>query len=118
MPALDAAIGGAEEVRDVVHYVLSLSGRTHDNLRAQRGKAKFATVCVACHGADGKGNQQIGAPNLSDDIWLHGGTEAAITDTIMKGRNNQMPAHKGFLDAGKIQLLTAYVYGLSAQPAK
>jgi cytochrome c oxidase cbb3-type subunit 3 len=118
MPALGAALGGAEEVRDVVHYVLSLSGRTHDNLRAQRGKGKFATVCVACHGADGKGNQQIGAPNLSDDIWLHGGTEAAITDTIMKGRNNQMPAHKGFLDAGKIQLLTAYVYGLSAQPAK
>ena len=101
--------------RLVVHHVLSLAGRTHDGLRAQRGKAKFATACVACHGADGKGNQQIGAPNLTDDVWLHGGTEAAITETIVKGRMNQMPAHKDFLDAGKIHLLTAYVLGLSGQ---
>jgi len=115
MPPLGAALGGSEDVRDVVHHVLELAGRTHDGLRAQRGKAKFATACVACHGADGKGNQQIGAPNLTDDIWLHGGTEAAITETIVKGRMNQMPAHKDFLDEGKIHLLTAYVLGISGQ---
>lgn len=118
MPAMGAAIGGGEDVRDVVHFVLSLSGRTHDGLRAQRGKAKFATACAVCHGADGKGNQQIGAVNLTDDIWLHGGTEAAITETIIKGRTSQMPAHKDFLDEGKIHLLTAYVLGISGQARK
>jgi cytochrome c oxidase cbb3-type subunit 3 len=115
MPPLGAALGDGEDVRDVVHHVLALAGRTHDGLRAQRGKAKFATTCVACHGADGKGNQQIGAVNLTDDIWLHGGTEAAITETIVKGRMSQMPAHKDFLDEGKIHLLTAYVLGISGQ---
>ncbi len=118
MPPMGAAVGGGEDVRDVVHHVLSLSGRTHDGLRAQRGKAKFATACAVCHGADGKGNPQIGAPNLTDDIWLHGGTEALITETINKGRINQMPAHKDFLDEGKIHLLTAYVLGISGQARK
>lgn len=118
MPPMGAAVGGSEEVRDVAHYVLSLSGRTHDSLRAQRGKPRFTANCAACHGADGKGNQQIGAPNLTDDIWLHGGTEAVISETIVKGRMNQMPAHKDFLDEGKIHLLTAYVLGLSGQAAK
>ncbi len=115
MPPMGAALGGSEDVRDVVHHVLELAGRTHDGLRAQRGKAKFATTCAACHGADGKGNQQIGSANLTDDIWLHGGTEAAITETIVKGRMSQMPAHKDFLDEGKIHLLTAYVLGISGQ---
>lgn len=118
MPSMGAALGGVDDVRDVVHQVLALAGRTHDGLRAQRGKAKFASACVACHGADGKGNQQIGAPNLTDDIWLHGGTEAAITESIVKGRMNQMPAHKDFLDEGKIHLLTAYVLGVSGQLKK
>ncbi len=118
MPPMAAALGGSEDVRDVVHQVLALAGRTHDGLRAQRGKAKFAANCAACHGADGKGNQQLGAPNLTDDIWLHGGTEAAITETIVKGRMNQMPAHKDFLDEGKIHLLTAYVLGISGQGGK
>jgi cytochrome c oxidase cbb3-type subunit 3 len=118
MPPMGAAVGGAEDVRDVAHFVLSLAGRTHDSLRAQRGKPKFASTCAACHGPDGKGNQQIGAPNLADDIWLHGGTEAVIIETIVKGRMNQMPAHKDFLDEGKIHLLSAYVLGLSGQAAK
>lgn len=118
MPPMGAAIGGSEDVRNVVHHVLALAGRTHDGLRAQLGRAKFATTCAACHGADGKGNQQIGAPNLTDDIWLHGGTEALITESIVRGRNNQMPAHKDFLDEGKIYLLTAYVLGISGQAAR
>ena len=116
MPPQGPVVGGDEGAKDVAHYVLSLSGRTHDSLRAFRGKAKFQTICFACHGADGKGNKQLGAPNLTDNIWLHGGSEAAIIETILKGRKGEMPAHKHILDEAKIHLLAAYVYGLSQQP--
>ncbi|MDH3286904.1 MAG: cytochrome-c oxidase, cbb3-type subunit III [Betaproteobacteria bacterium] len=115
MPPQGALVGGDEGAKDVAHYVLSLSGRTHDSLRAFRGKAKFQTVCFACHGPDGKGNKQLGAPNLTDNVWLHGGSETAIIETILKGRKGEMPAHKHFLDEAKIHLLAAYVYGLSAE---
>ena len=132
MPALGAALGNAEEVKDVVHHVMSLSGRTHDKSRAERGKPKFDTLCAACHGLDGKGNQAIGAPNLSDQIWLYGGSEEAITETITKGRGasqategaSVMPAHKDKLGEAKVHLLAAYVWSLSnlsggaAPPAK
>ena len=114
MPPMAKAVGDSEDVKDVAHYVLRLAGRTSDNLRAHRGKAKFDASCAACHGANGKGNQQLGAPNLTDDVWLHGGSEAAIIETINKGRGGAMPAHKHFLDSDKIHLLTAYVFGLSA----
>ena len=117
MPPMAAAVGTAEDVRNVANYVLSLSGSPHNSIAAQLGKTKF-TTCAACHGPDGKGNQQLGAPNLTDDIWLHGGTEALITESIVKGRVNQMPAHKDFLDDGKIHLLTAYVLGISGQARK
>jgi len=113
MPPMAAAVGGGESVKDTAHHVLRLAGRTHDTLRAHRGKAKFDTVCAACHGADGKGNPQVGAPNLTDDVWLYGGSENAVIEAIVKGRSGAMPPHKHFLDAGKIHLLTSYVYGLS-----
>src|SRR4029079_11511553 len=76
MPPMAAAVGNAEEVRNVAHYVLSLSGSPHNSIAAQLGKAKFAP-CAACHGADGKGNQALGAPNLTDKVWLHGWGEEA-----------------------------------------
>jgi cytochrome c oxidase cbb3-type subunit 3 len=114
MPALAGAIGSAEDVKDVAAYVLSLSGRTHDGLRAQRGKTKFATVCAACHGQDGKGNPALGAPNLTDRIWLYGGSELAIIETINKGRKGTMPAHLELLGEAKVHLLAAYL--LSLQP--
>ncbi|MDH5533964.1 MAG: cytochrome-c oxidase, cbb3-type subunit III [Betaproteobacteria bacterium] len=117
MPPMGAAVGGDESVRDVAQYVLKLGGRTHDSLRAFRGEAKFKAVCAACHGPDGKGNPQIGAPNLADEVWLHGGSESWIIDIINKGRTSVMPAHRDFLDNGKIHLLTAYVYG-QAQDAR
>ena len=116
MPPMAAAVGGDEGARDVAHYVFSLSGRSHDSLRAARGKARFEQACVACHGAAGGGNQQLGAPNLTDAVWLHGSSEAAVVEQIQKGRTNQMPAHKELLSSAKIHLLTAYVYSLS-QPA-
>ncbi|WP_307839066.1 c-type cytochrome [Deefgea sp. CFH1-16] len=68
---------------------------------------------MACHGTDGKGNQALGAPNLTDKVWLYGGSEATIVETITNGRNNVMPAWQDFLGNGKIHLLSAYVYGLS-----
>jgi cytochrome c oxidase cbb3-type subunit III len=106
---------GTDGTRNVAHYVMSLSGRTHDSLRAAQGKEIFATNCAACHGADGKGNQALGAPNLSDNVWLYGGTEASIIETITKGRNGQMPAWGEFIEPSKVHLLAAYVYGLSKQ---
>ena len=113
MPPMGAAVGNSEDIRDVAHYVLKLSGRTSDSLRAYRGKTKFESVCAACHGRNGTGNPQIGAPNLTDEVWLHGSSEAWIVETITKGRKSMMPAHRQILDPEKIHLLTAYVYGLS-----
>jgi cytochrome c oxidase cbb3-type subunit 3 len=113
MPPLGPVLGD-EGVKDAAAYVLSLSGNAHDSIRAARGKVKYAQICIACHGAEGRGNQALGAPNLTDRIWLHGSGEA-LPDTIAKGRVNQMPAHKDILTPAKIHLLTAYVYSLSAK---
>jgi cytochrome c oxidase cbb3-type subunit 3 len=114
MPAWEQALGGEAGVSDVAAYVLSLSGRDADPAAAGRGKEKFQQLCVACHGMDGKGNQALGAPNLTDDIWLYGGSPSAVEETIAKGRNGQMPAHGEFLGKEKSHLLAAYVYSLSA----
>jgi cytochrome c oxidase cbb3-type subunit 3 len=113
MPPMGAAVGGDEGARNVAHYVLSLSGRTHDGLRAFEGGKLYRQACVACHGAEGRGNPQLGAPNLTDGVWLHGSGESAIVQQIMKGRVNQMPAHKELLSPARLHLLTAYVYSLS-----
>jgi len=100
--------------------VRSLSGLGHDNLRAQLGKPLFEQNCAACHGADGKGNQAVGAPNLTDAIWLYGSSEVTIAEGINKGRHLDlaeghlpMPGHKDTLGPGKVQILAAYVWGLS-----
>lgn len=112
MPPMGAALGTEEDVKNVANYVLSLSGSSHDAARAGLGKEKFA-VCAACHGADGKGNQDIGAPNLSDKIWLHGAGEAAIIKRINEGKTNQMPAWEEKFTPAQLQVLAAYVWGLS-----
>jgi cytochrome c oxidase cbb3-type subunit 3 len=109
---------GDEGIKNVAHYVMSLSGRTHDSVRASQGKEIFATNCVACHGPDGKGNQALGAPNLTDDIWLYGGGESTIIETVTKGRNGVMPAWGEFLGPNKMHLLAAYVYGMSHSDGK
>jgi cytochrome c oxidase cbb3-type subunit 3 len=114
MPPFGAALG-EEKVKDVAHYVLSLSGQANDSIRKARGEPVFKATCIACHGAEGKGNQAIGAPNLTDGIWLHGPGEEAIVAQVTKGRVNQMPAHKDVLTPARIHLLTAYVYSLSGK---
>lgn len=112
MPPMAAALGSDDDVRNVANYVLSLSNSAHDPIKAALGKAKFA-ACAACHGSDGKGNQALGSANLTDKIWLYGGGINNVMETINKGRNNQMPAHKNLLTDAKIHLLTAYVWSLS-----
>ncbi|MFD1006735.1 cytochrome-c oxidase, cbb3-type subunit III [Oceanisphaera ostreae] len=106
------AMLGDDGVREVASYVLSLSGRKVDAVEAQKGEARFA-ICAACHGADAKGQTIMGAPNLTDNIWLYGGSRAAVEDTIRHGRHGVMPAWKDILGEDKIQLLSAYVYSLS-----
>jgi cytochrome c oxidase cbb3-type subunit 3 len=115
MPPMAAAVGSADDVTDVAHYVLSLSDSAHDSVRAARGKAKFA-ACAACHGPEGKGNPALGAPDLTNKIWNYGGSVAAITETITKGRQGVMPAWKGILSDAEIHLVAAYVYSLSRPP--
>jgi cytochrome c oxidase cbb3-type subunit 3 len=112
MPPMAAAVGSPDDVKNVAHYVLSLSNSPHDSLRAQLGKSKFA-ACAACHGIDGKGNTAIGAPNLTDDIWLHGWGEQAIVAMINNGKTNQMPAQEEKLTPAQIHVLAGYVWGLS-----
>ena len=116
MPPFGEALGG-DGVKNVAQYVRSLSGLTTDPLRVAFGRELYMKTCVACHGADGKGNPALGAPNLTDKVWLHGSDEPLVMETITRGRNNQMPAHKGLLNEAKIHLLTAYVLSLS-QPAR
>ena len=112
MPPMAAAVGSAEDVKNVAHYVLSLSGSAHDSIRAQLGKSKFG-ACAACHGADGKGMQAMGAPNLTDKVWLHGWGEAAVIAMINNGKTNVMPQHASRLSPEQIKVLAAYVWSLS-----
>jgi cytochrome c oxidase cbb3-type subunit 3 len=112
MPPMAAAVGTAEEVRNLAHYVLSLSGSAHNSVAAQLGKSKFAP-CAACHGPEGKGNKALGAPNLTDKVWLYGWGEQAIVETITRGRTNVMPAQAALLTPEQVRVLAAYAWSLS-----
>jgi cytochrome c oxidase cbb3-type subunit 3 len=116
MPPMAAAVGSAEDVRNLAQYVLSLSGSPHDTIQASLGKSKFG-ACAACHGMDGKGNTAMGAPNLTDGVWLHGWGADAIIKMVTEGKHNVMPAQKSKLSAEQIHVLTAYVWGLSNKTA-
>jgi cytochrome c oxidase cbb3-type subunit 3 len=105
---------GADTVKDLANFVRSLAGLPNDSVRASKGKEAFSSAgCIGCHGPEGTGMHAIGAPNLTDKVWLYGSSEATITETINNGRQNKMPAWKEFLGDAKIHLLTAYVYSLS-----
>jgi cytochrome c oxidase cbb3-type subunit 3 len=111
MPAWFDSLG-EQGVKETVAYALSLSGRDVDPALAEAGKARFI-VCAACHGMDGKGNQMLGAPNLTDNIWLYGGSERAVTETLTYGRAGVMPSFKKTLGDDKIHVVASYVYSLS-----
>jgi len=115
MPAWKDVLG-EQGLDEVTEYVLSLSGRSSDAAKASAGKVRFQTLCAACHGADGTGNPALGAPNLTDNVWLYGGSPGSIRKSIAEGRNGQMPAHRDFLGEDKAHLLAAYVYSLSHKP--
>lgn len=115
MPPWGAVLGD-DGVKDMAHYVLSLNGRTFDSLRAARGKEKFATTCVACHGPEAKGNPAIGAEDLTSVVLLHGADEPSLIETIGKGRIDTMPAQKELLGEAKVHILAAYVWSLSNTP--
>lgn len=112
MPAFAGVIDPAKAT-DIAQYVRSLSGLAHNQLAAIKGQREYMTQCVACHGADGKGNKALGAPNLTDGVWLYGSSENRIVEAIMKGRNNVMPAQGQILTPEQIRMLTAWVWGLS-----
>ena len=105
---IDTAAAG-----DIAQYVRSLSGLAHDQIRIVRGKKEYMNTCAACHGPEGKGNKALGAPNLTDDVWIYGSSETAIVQGILNGRNNRMPAQEQTLSPEQIRLLTAWVWGLS-----
>lgn len=117
MPAWGGPLG-EKGVAEVAEYVLKISGNEHDATKAAAGEKLYATNCVVCHGAEGKGSHIVGAPNLTDDIWLYGGEPQTIRQTLRDGRNGVMPAQKEVLKADKIHLLAAYVYSLSLGETK
>lgn len=112
MPPLGAALG-EDGVREVVAYVQQLSGQRADSEMAAAGQARFQMICMACHGIDGTGNHALGAPNLTDEIWLYGGNPADIEASVVNGRNGNMPAHDNLLNEDRRRLLAAYVKSLS-----
>ena len=112
MPPMAVAVGTAADVRNLANHVLSLSGSAHNPIAAAQGRQKFS-ACAACHGADGKGNQAIGAPNLADTTWLHGWGEEAIVAIVNQGKTNAMPAQAGRMTPAQIHLLASYVWSLS-----
>lgn len=114
MPALGSVLGETG-VNEVASYVVSLSGRQAPADWVSAGQARFQMLCAACHGADAAGNPSLGAPNLTDNVWLHGGDFDTVRATITKGRDNQMPAHRDLLGDTKVKLLAAYVLSLSSE---
>ncbi|HHX35009.1 MAG TPA: cytochrome-c oxidase, cbb3-type subunit III [Gammaproteobacteria bacterium] len=113
MPGWEAALGN-EGIKNVTGYVRSLSGlKNPEGLDLEAGQQSYNTMCVACHGPDSKGNPMLGAPNLTDRVWLYGSSFAQVQQTIRHGRNGHMPAQEDFLGNDKVHLLAAYVYSLS-----
>ena len=116
MPPWKASIDAAT-ASDIAHYVRSLSGLAADPIKVFRGQREFGNVCVACHGVDGKGNQDIGAPDLTDDYWLYGNSRQSLYTTITEGRHGSMPAHRELLGETRARLVAAYVWSLSHDAA-
>ncbi|QQX82379.1 cytochrome-c oxidase, cbb3-type subunit III [Shewanella sp. KX20019] len=101
------------ELPGLAEYVVKLSGREHDEALAAQGQGSFMKGCFACHGMDGTGNKFMGAPNLTDNAWLYGGSRGAIQQSVKNGRSGVMPAWKDVLGEEKVHVISAYVYSLS-----
>lgn len=112
MPPLGAALGSERAVAETAVYVQSLSGGKADAAMAAAGKTHYQTLCVACHGREGKGNPALGAPDLTDDEWLYGGDFDTLRATIAHGRNGQMPAHAPLIGDTRARLVAAWVLSL------
>ena len=113
MPSLAAALGGDAGIDNMVNYVRSLSGLTEADDAAMTAQPLFVAMCSACHGTQGDGNEVLGGPDLTDEVWLYGGSEEAVRTTIVEGRNGVMPAHGELLGENRTKILAAYVYSLS-----
>lgn len=111
MPAWQQVLGD-EGIRNTAAYVRHLSGLETENVDLEAGRQHYQSVCAACHGPEGKGNPMLGAPNLTNDIWLYGSTMTQIQHTLRYGRNGNMPA-QAHLNDDRIHILTAYVLSLS-----
>ncbi len=111
MPAWQQILGDSG-ISETTEYLLAINGRDADEALAEAGGKHFATYCAACHGADGTGNPALGAPNLTNGVWLYGGSREQIAHSLRAGRNGQMPAFDTTLSEDKIHILTAYVYSL------
>ncbi len=113
MPAfLKDEVIDAAQVEDVTEYVLSLSGKSENTEAAAKGKAVYTENCVDCHGKDGVGNAEFGAPALNNGIWLYGGDRDTIRQTISNSRNGVMPAWGALLNPDTIKKLAIYVHSL------
>jgi cytochrome c oxidase cbb3-type subunit 3 len=112
MPGWGTVIGD-DGVDNVAEYVFKISGREHDAEKAAEGEKVYATYCGSCHMPQGTGMAALGAPNLTDGVWLYGGSPSLVRHSIRNGRNGNMPAQNEMLKAEKIHLLTGYVYNLS-----
>lgn len=121
MPALAGPMESEAGISEVVVYVQSLSGMQVSDALAAAGKKRYDGICAACHGVEGKGNPLLGAPNLTDHVWLYGNDFESMKQTVRAGRNGHMPAHKGILSDTQIRLVGAYVWSVSHdkdKPAK
>ncbi|MDE0854780.1 MAG: cytochrome-c oxidase, cbb3-type subunit III [Nevskia sp.] len=112
MPAIGAGLP-PEAQQALLDFVPYWSDAKLDPAKREAGMKQFAMTCAPCHGADGKGNQALGAPNLTDNIWLFRGGRDGVRETIMGGRQSTMPAHENILTPDEIRVVAAYVYGLS-----
>ncbi|WP_439102663.1 cytochrome-c oxidase, cbb3-type subunit III [Congregibacter sp.] len=112
MPPWESILG-EQGIVETTAYVLSLNSRDADETLVAAGEQHYQTYCIACHGPEAKGNIAMGAPNLTNGIWLYGGNEEQIAHSLRIGRNGQMPAFGNTLSEDKIHLVTAYIYGLN-----
>ena len=112
LKGVDEAFAKVAQIADTAEFVLSISGGNAEPQAAARGKEVFAEQCAACHGDEGKGNTELGSPNLTDRIWLYGGSREAIVQTIRYSRAGVMPTWEGRLSPETLKQLTVYVHSL------